>query len=69
DPFQISQIQLYNACKIRGCDREIYNSLSQPERFVEIKLTIKMDDNSLKTFKGFRSQYNSARGPMKGGIR
>ena len=69
DPFQISQIQLYNACKIRGCDREIYNSLSQPERFVEIKLTIKMDNNSLKTFKGFRSQYNSARGPMKGGIR
>jgi len=69
DPFQISQIQLYNACKIRGCDREIYKSLSQPERFIEIKLTIKMDDNSLKTFKGFRSQYNSARGPMKGGIR
>jgi len=69
DPFQISQIQLYNACKIRGCDREIYNSLSQPERFVEVKLTIKMDDNSLKTFKGFRSQYNSSRGPMKGGIR
>ena len=69
DPFQISQIQLYTACKIRGFDREIYNSLSQPERFVEVKLTIKMDDNSLKTFKGFRSQYNSARGPMKGGIR
>jgi len=69
DPFQISQIQLYNACKIRGCDREIYKSLSEPERFVEVKLTMKMDDNSLKTFKGFRSQYNSARGPMKGGIR
>ena len=69
DPFQISQIQLYNACKIRDCDREIYKALSEPERFVEVKLTIKMDDNSLKTFKGFRSQYNSARGPMKGGIR
>ncbi|MBY9004196.1 MAG: Glu/Leu/Phe/Val dehydrogenase [Candidatus Lokiarchaeota archaeon] len=69
DPFQISQIQLYNACKIRACDREIYKALSEPERFVEVKLTIKMDDNSLKTFKGFRSQYNSARGPMKGGIR
>jgi len=69
DPFQISQIQLYNACKIRGCDRDIYKALCEPERFVEVKLTIKMDDNSLKTFKGFRSQYNSARGPMKGGIR
>jgi len=69
DPFEISQMQLYNACKIQGYDREIYKSLSQPERFVEIKLTMKMDDNSLKIFKGFRSQYNSARGPMKGGIR
>jgi len=43
DPFQISQIQLYNACKIRGCDREIYKALREPERFVEIKLTIKME--------------------------
>ncbi len=69
DPFQISQIQLYNACKLRGCDRDVYKALSEPERFVEVKLTMRMDDNSIKTFKGFRSQYNSARGPMKGGIR
>jgi len=69
DPFKISQKQLYDACKISGYDTQIYNALSQPERFVEIKITMKMDDGSLKTFRGFRSQYNSARGPMKGGIR
>ena len=69
DPFKISQKQLYDACKISGYDTQIYNSLSQPERFIEIKITQKMDDGSLKTFRGFRSQYNSARGPMKGGIR
>jgi len=69
DPFQISQIQLNNACKLIGYDRSIYNALSEPERFIEIKITMKMDDGSLHTFKGFRSQYNSARGPMKGGIR
>ena len=69
DPFQISQKQLYEACKLNGYDNEIYNTLSSPERFVEIKITMKMDDGTLKTFKGFRSQYNSARGPMKGGIR
>jgi glutamate dehydrogenase (NAD(P)+) len=28
-----------------------------------------MDDGSTKIFKGFRVQYNNARGPMKGGIR
>ena len=69
DPFAISQKQLYDACKISGYESQIYNALSTPERFIEIKITMKMDDGSLKTFRGFRSQYNSARGPMKGGIR
>ena len=69
DPFQIAQKQLYDACKLNGYDNEIYTTLSTPERFVEIKITMRMDDGTLKTFKGFRSQYNSARGPMKGGIR
>ncbi|MFX1290441.1 MAG: Glu/Leu/Phe/Val dehydrogenase [Promethearchaeota archaeon] len=69
DPFSIAQQQLYDACKISGYDSEIYDALSEPERFVQIKITMKMDNGSLKTFQGFRSQYNSARGPMKGGIR
>ena len=28
-----------------------------------------MDDGSVKVFTAFRSQYNDARGPFKGGIR
>ena len=69
DPFKISQKQLYQACTISGCSSEVYTVLSEPERFVEVKIIMKMDDGSLKALKGFRSQYNSARGPMKGGIR
>jgi glutamate dehydrogenase (NAD(P)+) len=69
DPFFIAQKQLYDACKLNGYDNDIYNTLCTPERFVEIKITMKMDDGTLSTFRGFRSQYNSARGPMKGGIR
>ncbi|MFX0181252.1 MAG: Glu/Leu/Phe/Val dehydrogenase [Candidatus Hodarchaeota archaeon] len=69
DPFKISQIQLKEACNLKAIDNEIYNVLSEPERFVEVTITMKMDDGTIKTFKGFRSQYNSARGPMKGGIR
>ena len=63
DPFEISQTQLAEACKIKDYDNEIYNALSQPERFIQVKITIKMDNGKLKTFRGFRSQYNSARGP------
>ncbi len=69
DPFKISQNQLSDACKIMDYGNDIYNALSEPERFVEVRLTMKMDDGSVKSFRGFRSQYNSARGPMKGGIR
>ncbi|MHA1191139.1 MAG: Glu/Leu/Phe/Val family dehydrogenase [Promethearchaeota archaeon] len=69
DPFQISQTQLWDACKLIGIDKNTYSALSQPQRFVEISIPMKMDDGTLKTFRGFRSQYNSARGPMKGGIR
>ncbi len=69
DPFQIAQKQLYDACKLINYDSEIYEALSVPERFIQIKITMKMDNGSIKTFQGFRCQYNSARGPMKGGIR
>ena len=69
DPFTIARKQLSDACKIAEYSDEIYNALSQPERFIQIKITMKMDNGSIKTFQGFRSQYNSARGPMKGGIR
>ena len=69
DPFSIAQRQLNEACKLVGYDSEIYTALSEPERFIEIKIIMKMDDGSVKTLKGFQSQYNSARGPMKGGIR
>ena len=69
DPFDISQKQLYKALKLMGYDRHIYEALSEPEKFIEIKITMKMDNGEIRTFRGFRSQYNSARGPMKGGIR
>jgi glutamate dehydrogenase (NAD(P)+) len=69
DPFDICQKQLYNALKLMNYDNEIYKVLSEPERFIEINIIIRMGDGSIQTFKGFRSQYNSARGPMKGGIR
>jgi len=69
DPFDIAQKQLYKACKLMNYDRHIYVALSEPERFIEVKITMRMDDGRTETFKGFRSQYNSARGPMKGGIR
>ncbi|WKZ24940.1 MAG: Glu/Leu/Phe/Val dehydrogenase [Patescibacteria group bacterium] len=43
--------------------------LKEAERIVEVNLPVAMDNGETKIFKGYRVQYNSARGPYKGGIR
>jgi len=43
--------------------------LKMPMRELHVALPVCMDDGSMKAFKGFRVQYNDARGPTKGGIR
>ncbi|NCN83139.1 MAG: glutamate dehydrogenase [Candidatus Pacebacteria bacterium CG10_big_fil_rev_8_21_14_0_10_42_12] len=43
--------------------------LKQPEQFHEGSLEITLDSGKKQSFKAFRSQHNSARGPYKGGIR
>jgi glutamate dehydrogenase (NAD(P)+) len=48
---------------------EIEALLKMPMRELHVALPICMDDGTMKVFKGFRVQYNDARGPTKGGIR
>jgi len=69
NPFKIAQQQLKIACDALGYDNNTYEALAEPKRLLTVSLTIPMDDGSRKTFRGFRCQYNDARGPCKGGIR
>lgn len=69
NPFKMAQRQLRIATEALGYPSEIYEALAEPMRTLEVNFTIRMDDGSLKSFKGFRCQYNDARGPCKGGIR
>lgn len=50
-------------------DPEVVARLSAPEKIVMASLPVRMDDGRLEVFQGYRVQYNSARGPYKGGIR
>jgi glutamate dehydrogenase (NAD(P)+) len=43
--------------------------LVTPKRTVHVRFSVHMDDDSVRTFHGFRVLHNSARGPGKGGIR
>ncbi len=45
------------------------NKLKEPNKVHEFDIPITMDDNTKKSFKGYRVQFNNARGPYKGGIR
>lgn len=43
--------------------------LKKPQRFYAKKLSLKLDNGKTKVFQAYRSQFNDARGPYKGGIR
>jgi glutamate dehydrogenase (NAD(P)+) len=43
--------------------------IKQPRRITEVNLPVRMDDGTVKIFKGYRVQHNIARGPAKGGVR
>lgn len=55
--------------KLVKLDENIYEQLKRPQKFLEVSIPVKMDDGRIRVFAGYRSQYNDARGPFKGGIR
>ncbi len=69
NPFRIAQAQLDEAARVLQLDPAIHAFLREPVRELHVTLAVKMDDGVTKVFKGFRVQYNDARGATKGGIR
>ena len=50
-------------------DDSIRERLSHARRLLIVSCPINMDDGSVRSFEGYRVQYNITRGPAKGGIR
>jgi len=67
--FLNAQKQLEKAADIMKLDKNIFEVIKEPVRIVEVNFPVVMDSGKVKTFKGYRSQHNNARGPFKGGIR
>ncbi|MEM3374802.1 MAG: Glu/Leu/Phe/Val dehydrogenase [Candidatus Woesearchaeota archaeon] len=61
--------QLYKLTKVYPLNENELNLLLTPKRIIEVNFPVKMDSGKIKRFKGYRVQYNDARGPTKGGIR
>ncbi len=43
--------------------------IKEPRKIFEALLPVRMDDGSIRTYKAYRIQHNTARGPAKGGVR
>jgi len=69
DAFAGALKQLEKVNKLINLEENIYEQLKAPHRFLEVSIPVKMDNGQIKIFRGFRSQFNDARGPYKGGIR
>lgn len=67
--FANAMAQLAKSAKILNLDDGIRRLLERPNRLHAFEIEVKMDDGSVKKFPAWRSQYNNARGPYKGGIR
>ncbi|MDI9539962.1 MAG: Glu/Leu/Phe/Val dehydrogenase [Bacillota bacterium] len=64
-----AQTQIRIAINKLGLSEDVYELLKEPQRVLEVSIPVKMDDGTIKTFKGYRAQHNNAVGPYKGGIR
>ena len=69
NPYQTAVQQLDEASKLIKLGDGMRQVLANPKRVLTVSLPIKMDNNEIEVFTGFRSQHNDARGPYKGGIR
>ena len=57
------------AADILKLDPNTAARLARPERIIVVSVPVRMADNSVEVFTGYRVQHNDSRGPYKGGIR
>lgn len=69
NPFEVAQKQLDECAEILKLDADVLAALREPMREVHVSLPVRMDNGTIRVFKGYRVQYNDSRGPTKGGIR
>jgi glutamate dehydrogenase len=67
--FEMAQKQFDGVADLLELDQPTRDLLRRPLREYHFSIPVRMDDGSVRVFRGFRCQHNDARGPCKGGIR
>jgi len=68
-PFENYKQYVREVGKINGLSESEINQFEIPNNILEKDIEIKRDDGSTEVLRGYRVQFNNARGPYKGGIR
>jgi glutamate dehydrogenase (NAD(P)+) len=67
--FKVVQAYLEEAARVAEVPSYITTILSQPKNEIIVNFPVKMDDGTIRLFKGYRIQHNNLLGPFKGGLR
>jgi glutamate dehydrogenase/leucine dehydrogenase len=69
NPREVANQQFDIAADVIKLDVNARAILKSPKRVLKVSIPVRMDNGQIKVFQGYRSQYQDARGPYKGGIR
>ncbi len=69
NPLDVALQQLAIAAEMLNLDSGVHEILKHPKRTLTVAVPIKMDNDEVRVFTGYRVQHTDARGPYKGGIR
>ncbi len=69
NPYEVAKRQFNSAAERLKLDANLRARLMEPDRILEVNLPVKMDDGTVKMFRGYRVQHNNSRSPYKEGIR
>ncbi|MDQ1909447.1 Glu/Leu/Phe/Val dehydrogenase [Paenibacillus sp. GD4] len=64
-----TQLIIEQALTKLGYTQAMIDLLKEPMRVLTVRIPIRMDDDTVRVFTGYRAQHNDAVGPTKGGVR
>lgn len=67
--FAAALSRLDEVARIVDTDPEVLEKLRNPKEMLSVRLMVRMDDGSRRSFLAWRCRYDDTRGPTKGGIR
>jgi glutamate dehydrogenase (NAD(P)+) len=68
-PFEAATYFFHGAADRLNLEDHVRQTLASSYRELAVQIPLRMDDGSIRIYRGYRIQHNGARGPYKGGIR